>query len=145
VWAPASALAAVAIAVGLSKIVERSRPFVAIPTAHVLVTRSTDFGFPSDHSTAAGAITVGLLLAGARIGDRRIGRVTAVLAVLLAFSRVYVGVHYPGDVLAGLVLGGVVAAAGLPLFSRVAEPLARKLLASPAAPLLVADPAVALR
>src|SRR2546428_463519 len=73
-------------------------------SAHVLVARTTDFSFPGDHATAVGAVAVGLLLT-----RRRLGIVMAAFAVLMAFARVYVGAHYPGDVVAGLALGGVTA------------------------------------
>ena len=83
----------------------------------LLVDKTTDFSFPSDHATAAGAVAVGLVLT-----NRRWGIFAGVLAVVMAFTRVYVGAHYPADVLAGLALGGAVAAAGavlvVPLLSR---------------------------
>ena len=73
------------------------------------------------------ALGVGLLLI-----NRRWGTVTAVLAVVMAFTRVYVGAHYPADVLAGLALGGAVAAIGVvvvvPALSRGLELLAQTTL-----------------
>jgi membrane-associated phospholipid phosphatase len=42
--------------------------------------------------------------------NRRPGAFTAIAAVLMAFARVYIGAHYPQDVLAGLVLGALVTA-----------------------------------
>jgi undecaprenyl-diphosphatase len=89
---------------------------------HVLIARTTDFSFPSDHATAVGAVAGGLWVA-----SRRWGIVAAVLAVLMAFTRVYVGTHYVSDVVAGLALGAVVAVAGhvvmVPLFARAAARL----------------------
>jgi undecaprenyl-diphosphatase len=92
----------------LGHLVDRARPYDAIAGARVLVDRTTDFSFPSDHATVAGAVAGGLWLL-----DRRLGHITVGLAVVMAASRVYVGAHYPSDVLAGLVLGAVVAAAGV--------------------------------
>ena len=57
------------------------------------------------------------------LANRRWGVVAMVLAVVMAFARVYAGAHYPGDVLAGLTLGGTAAALGslvaVPLLTRV--------------------------
>jgi membrane-associated phospholipid phosphatase len=93
-----------------------------MPATHLLVAKSADFSFPSDHATAVGAVAVGLLLV-----RPRLGAIAAALALLLAFTRVYVGVHYPGDVLAGLVLGGAVAVAVRLLALRVGVPALERL------------------
>lgn len=102
--------AAVLLAVGLNQpivhAVNRARPFTVFPHALVLVQRSADASFPSDHATMAGAVAVGLFFV-----QRRLGVIAAVLALLMAATRVYVGAHFPGDVLAGLAFGGLVAAA----------------------------------
>lgn len=109
----ASVLAGVStmVALGIGQVIggaiDRARPYAVLTNVHVLVDKSTDFSFPSDHATMAGAVAVGLLLA-----NRRWGTPAIALAVLMAATRVYVGAHYPGDVLAGLALGGVVAALG---------------------------------
>lgn len=98
---------------------------------HVLVDKTTDFSFPSDHATTAGAVAVGLLFA-----NRRWGIVASALAVLTAFTRVYVGAHYPSDVVAGLALGGIVAAAGWFTIVPVLTRLAKRLTRTPLRPLL---------
>ncbi|MCY0945078.1 phosphatase PAP2 family protein [Streptomyces antarcticus] len=64
-----------------------------------------DWSFPSNHSSIAGAAAVALALA-----VRRLALLTVPVALLMAFSRVFVGVHYPHDVAVGLLLGGAVAA-----------------------------------
>ncbi len=109
-WAGAGTLLAVALNQPIGSLVGRARPYTAMPTVHVLIARTGDFTFPSDHSVAAGAVAAGLFLAG-----RRLGWAAAVLAVLMAASRVYVGAHYPADVVAGLILGAAVVLAGAPL------------------------------
>ncbi|MCX4665360.1 phosphatase PAP2 family protein [Streptomyces sp. NBC_01381] len=63
-----------------------------------------DWSFPSNHSTIAGAAAVALAVAWPRIAA-----LTLPMAVLMAFSRVFVGVHYPHDVAVGLILGAVLA------------------------------------
>ena len=124
VWAAGAALVAVGIGQFVGNAVARPRPYTSMAGVHLLVDKTTDFSLPSDHATAVGAVAVGLLLA-----NRRWGIVAAILAVLMAFTRVYVGAHYPGDVLAGLALGGGVAFAGavvvVPQLTRLAEILSR--------------------
>jgi undecaprenyl-diphosphatase len=126
------ALLAVAVNQPLVHLVDEPRPFTRVPHALVLVHRSVDASFPSDHATMAGAVAVGLLIA-----SRRLGYVAAVLAVLMAADRVYVGAHYPVDVLAGLVVGGVVAGV-LQLAAPVSARALERLTHGPLRPLLVA-------
>jgi undecaprenyl-diphosphatase len=81
--------------------VDRLRPYLAHPAhAHLLITRSHDPSFPSDHATGGFALAFGIWLY-----DRTIGTVLLVVAAVLSFSRVYVGTHYPGDVVAGALIG----------------------------------------
>jgi undecaprenyl-diphosphatase len=137
VWAAGAALVALGIGQLVGGAIDRPRPYEAMTGVHLLVDKTADFSFPSDHATVAGAVAMGLLLA-----NRRWGIVAGVAAIVMAVARVYVGAHYPGDVIAGLVLGALVAAVGgillVPLFSRMAGRLARTrlrpLVSSRAAP-----------
>ena len=115
-WAAASALVALVAAQLIGRAVDRARPYRAIPHVHVLISKTADFSFPSDHATAVGAVAVGLWLI-----DRTIGKVAVVLALLLAVTRVYVGAHYPGDVAAGLLVGGLIAVIGARPATRLFE------------------------
>jgi membrane-associated phospholipid phosphatase len=76
-----------------------------------------DYSFPSNHAVIAGAAAVAVW----RL-HRGLGVVAVVNAVVIAASRVYIGVHYPHDVLAGLLLGTLVAWLGgrhaLPVLER---------------------------
>ncbi|MEO8266820.1 MAG: phosphatase PAP2 family protein [Ilumatobacteraceae bacterium] len=104
VWAGAATLIALGIGQIIGNAVDRARPYESMTGVHLLVDRTTDFSFPSDHATAAGAVAAGLLIA-----NRRWGLAAAALALIMAFTRVYVGAHYPGDVVVGLALGAAIA------------------------------------
>jgi len=103
---------AFAMAQAVSTAVDRQRPFAdrgadrseATVAAPVLAHRA-DSSFPSDHTTVAAAIAGGLWTA-----DRPLGLGAALATVLLAADRLYLGVHYPTDVLAGALLGGATVA-----------------------------------
>jgi membrane-associated phospholipid phosphatase len=75
--------------------------------------------------------------------SRRWGIIAIAAALLMAVARVYVGAHYPGDVAAGLVVGGLAAAAGgsllVPLMTRAVDRLVR----TPLRPLLTSRPVLA--
>lgn len=123
-WAPVGALLALGVNQFLVAAIAEPRPYTVLPGVLVLVTRSADPSFPSDHAVMAGAVAVGVLIA-----NRRLGLITLVLAVLMALTRVYVGAHFPLDVAAGLVVGAAVAMASYlvaaPLASRLVTLLAR--------------------
>lgn len=106
-WAGGSVLIALSIAQLIGRATHRARPYAALDSVHVLIARTADFSFPSDHATAVGAVAGGLW----RI-DRKLGSTAAGMAMLMAVARVYAGVHYPTDVAAGLGLGAAVAVAG---------------------------------
>lgn len=121
-------------ALGLNQLVahaaEELRPYATHPHVLVLVGRANDYAFPSDHSVVAGGLTASVLLvaggdlwrrrsADGRGAGRALGRVDArlvralaavnvVLGLFLCFARVYVGAHYPGDVVAGYLLSSLV-------------------------------------
>lgn len=80
-----------------------------------------DYAFPSNHTAIAAAAAVALLLA-----SRRIGLYAVPVALLMGASRVWIGVHYPHDVLAALLLGTLVAWP-LALASRRAAPVVARL------------------
>ena len=85
----------------VSHLWERPRPFTAHPLAtHLLAPMSTDPSFPSDHAAVAFAIAFAVLAF-----SRRAGAAFLAGAILIAASRVVVGVHYPTDVLAGALVG----------------------------------------
>ncbi len=105
---------AILVAEGVSRLlkswVDRDRPPLSNPEPEPLVDLPSSDSFPSGHATIGFACATVLALAVPRL------RVPLyALAALIALSRVYVGVHYPFDVLAGAVLGVGVAIALLKL------------------------------
>lgn len=124
-----------AVALGLNQAVSHAaaelRPYVVHPHVLVLVSRANDYSFTSDHAAAAGALACGLLLS-----DWRFGAPAAVLALFLGFARVYVGAHYPGDVVAGLLLGAVVSVVLVLALRAVVRTALERLAGSPLRPLV---------
>lgn len=99
---PATAVAYVASEL-VKSTVDEERPCRAVAGALaplISCPAAGDWSFPSNHSAIAGAAAVALALA-----VRRLALLTVPLALLMAFSRVFVGVHYPHDVAMGLLLG----------------------------------------
>ena len=86
--------------------IHRLRPYDGGIT-HLLIDRSADPSFPSDHATATFAIAAAFLIHGL---PRR-GLVFLLAASLVTFSRVYIGTHYASDVLGGALIG--IMAAGM--------------------------------
>ncbi|MGH3422997.1 MAG: phosphatase PAP2 family protein, partial [Streptosporangiaceae bacterium] len=103
-----SAGAATVIAVILNQplkdLIAEPRPYHTLHHVLLLVGRESSYSMPSDHAVIAGAVIAGVLLY-----SLRVGLAACVAGLALAFDRVYVGAHYPFDVMVGLVLGAVVA------------------------------------
>jgi undecaprenyl-diphosphatase len=121
-WAPVGMLLAIAANQPIGNAVAEPRPYAALPHVLLLVSPTTDFSFPSDHAVMAGAVAAGLWWV-----DRKLGVLATIAALVMAFARVYVGAHYPLDVVAGLLLGAAVTTLGLlaarPLLVKLVEAL----------------------
>ncbi len=87
--------------IALKNIVDRIRPYDLDPLINNLVTE-TDASFPSGHTTASFACAIAYFK---MLPKRVYGVLAIILASLIAFSRLYLGVHYPSDVLAGVIIG----------------------------------------
>ena len=90
-------------------------------TIQLLVATPHDFSFPSGHTIASFEAAVALT-----IRHKKLGAVAMVLAVLIAFSRMYLYVHYPTDVLASVILGTAIAFLGCFLAEKLYGILAKK-------------------
>jgi undecaprenyl-diphosphatase len=101
--ASGSALAAAAVALVLNQVIhaiwDRPRPYETHAIRHPW-SSSTDASFPSDHASASIAIAVAVFMF-----DRLVGGLFLVAAGLIAIGRVFIGAHYPADVLASLLVG----------------------------------------
>jgi membrane-associated phospholipid phosphatase len=106
-WACVATLLVVGLNQPVGHLFAEARPYATHPQILRLADVTTDFSFPSDHAVMGGAVATGLLLV-----NRRLGLLAALAAALMAFARVYIGAHYPWDVLGGLVLGGAVVLLG---------------------------------
>jgi len=132
VWAPLAAGIAVLVNIPIRGFVERPRPFVDHQGLDVLVDGKTDYSFVSDHATLTMAMAVGLFVANRKFGLLGIG-----LALLEGFCRVYMGVHYPTDVVGGFALGTAVALLLSPLAMALLTPVAKAVERSPRAGWLI--------
>lgn len=86
----------------LKNAVARVRPCDVNPSIRLLIPRPSDFSFPSGHTAAAFSAVSALYFAGA---GRKLLFPAAALASGIAFSRLYLYVHYPTDILGGILLG----------------------------------------
>lgn len=119
VYAVVGGVLALLLSAVLSHLYYRPRPFLSHPElVHMLVKHGTDSSFPSDHAAGSFAFWIGMRYAG-----RRYAAWFLVIAILVAVARVFVGVHWPTDVLAGAVVGVASGAAALAARHRL-QPLA---------------------
>ncbi len=87
----------------LKDLIGRPRPFVVSDAIVTLIKEPSSFSFPSGHTS--GSMTAALVLY--KLTPKKYGIPAVVLASLIALSRIYVGVHYPTDILGGLVVAFV--------------------------------------
>ena len=92
----------------LKHLVGRSRPFTVNTDITLLIKQPSGASFPSTHSVLAASATTVLLAK-----KRTLGFIALALTVIIAFSRLYLYVHYPTDVLCGLLLGVLCGTAAL--------------------------------
>lgn len=106
----------------LKPTIQRIRPFDVITDIELLVKRPLDYSFPSGHTAASFTSVMALYLA----GEKKLWIPALILAVLIAFSRLYLYVHYPTDVLGGVIIGVISGALGYWLVKKAEESKKRK-------------------
>jgi undecaprenyl-diphosphatase len=115
--AATSGLTAAVVALGVNLVLhsiwDRPRPYETHAISHPW-SSSTDASFPSDHASASLAIALAVLAL-----DAAVGAVFLAIALLIAVGRIFVGAHYPGDILASAGVAIVAAFVAV----RVARPL----------------------
>ncbi|MBD9164471.1 MAG: phosphatase PAP2 family protein [Blautia wexlerae] len=98
--------------------VARPRPFDTYTQIIPLITRPKDYSFPSGHTCASFAVALVCLW----MLPGKWGILAVVLAGMIAFSRLYLGVHYPGDVLAGFLVALITSTVACRLMRRTFPP-----------------------
>lgn len=89
----------------LKNLIARTRPYEVFEGVRLLIERQSDYSFPSGHAASSFATAVVMF----RMLPKKYGVPALTLAVMIALSRLYVGVHFPGDVAAGALSGTVIA------------------------------------
>lgn len=117
-WSVAGSQAAIALAIShipvaiAKKLYPRIRPYLAIPETRTFRNPLSDHSFPSGHTTAAFSTAVPFIIAFPEMMPLFLS-----LSAVVGFSRIYLGLHYPSDVLAGVVIGTSVAAITVAIWS----------------------------
>ncbi|MFF8731993.1 phosphatase PAP2 family protein [Streptomyces sp. NPDC015171] len=131
---PVVVIVAYGVDMGVKLIVREDRPCQSL---HALTLEACpapgDWSFPSNHTALAAAAAVALTFV-----SRRLGAVAVVAALAMGASRVWVGAHYPHDVLAGAVVGGLVALTAMLVLRPRSGTMARRLAAVRLGALLLA-------
>ena len=99
--AAAMLLTLLVVNVLIKPLAARTRPYDAIDGLVSLVGRESDFSFPSGHSANSFSCAWAIF----RSTKKKYGIPALILAALISLSRLYVGVHYPSDVICGVIIG----------------------------------------
>lgn len=106
----------------LKDLIARPRPFVVNDAIITLIKAPGSFSFPSGHTSGSFSAMLALY----HWVPKKIGVPAVILAALVAFSRMYVGVHYPTDILGGIVVGFISSVWAYYLVRRVGKKLEEK-------------------
>lgn len=89
----------------LKNLIARTRPYDVVPGVKLLIERQSDFSFPSGHTGSSFAVAVVLY----KELPKKYGVPALLLASFIGLSRIYLGVHYPSDVMCGALFGSLIA------------------------------------
>ena len=92
----------------LKNLVARTRPYDVANFTDLIVKKPKDYSFPSGHTAASFAAVTALFMR----KEKLLGSIACVVAVFIAFSRMYLYVHFPTDILGGVILGAACGWAG---------------------------------
>lgn len=92
----------------LKNFIKRTRPCNVLEDVRLLVGCSRSYSMPSNHAANSMAVATSLLFLNRKYIGKFLSFYPIFLAILISYSRVYVGVHYPSDVLVGMILGSLV-------------------------------------
>lgn len=120
--AVAMLLTLLVVNVTLKPSIARTRPYDLIEGLNILISRPHDFSFPSGH--AANSFSCAWVMF--RRLPKKFGLPALILAVLIAFSRLYVGVHFPTDVLGGAAVAIILAEIGMFAFGKVEKAILKR-------------------
>ena len=85
----------------LKNLVARTRPYDVANFTDLIVKKPKDYSFPSGHTAASFAAVTALFMSRKKL----LGAISCVIAILIAFSRMYLYVHFPTDIIGGIVVG----------------------------------------
>lgn len=88
----------------LKNLIARTRPYDVVSRVQLLIERQSDFSFPSGHTGSSFAAAIVLY----KELPKKYGVSALVLAALIGLSRIYLGVHYPSDVMCGALFGTII-------------------------------------
>lgn len=131
------ACAVTLVALGVNQLIglawQHPRPFM-IGLGHTFLAHAADSSFPSDHATVFASVCLALLLR----GMTRLGAAMLAGGIAVAWARIFLGVHFPLDMIGAVCVAAVVHTALAPLWRRAGTPLTRlaiiihrRLLAAP--------------
>ena len=99
----------------LKNLFQRTRPYEVVEGLTRLIGKQSDFSFPSGHTGSSIAASLVML----KQLPKKFGIPALILGILISFSRLYIGVHYPTDVIVGAIMGAISAMLSIKLYNYI--------------------------